>query len=421
MLEARIPRSYPPTSLRDSTRVAASNPAVWRDILIENRAQLLPRIDRLQAELSGLAGQPAERRRGRAAGAAGTRAQHPPPGRQMNPGPARLALVALAAACAPLPPPSPAAPAAPRPAPGDALLALVPAPARRCWRWTWPACAPPPGPSRCWPGWPNAKRPARAARARGASTRWRTSTPGCSPGWAVPPPAWARWNWRAADSSASACWRRSLPGGRNPARRRSPACRARPTPRQALALLDARTLAFGPPALVRAAAARGDAGGTAHHPWLASVRGALDDEAGQGGRLAVVELAFVVQPDAGNELAEVLGNAVGAPPGTVGGRLLLDRQARGVLVGVTSQAPGRAVAGRAPPARTSGRCQSASRSGRWRWRPCCAGRPPPLEAPAWCWNWRSPRTNAPSSRTSWPPSRPCWPAPRSRSDAQPAP
>jgi prephenate dehydrogenase len=54
MLEARIPRSYPPTSLRDSTRVAASNPAVWRDILIENRAQLLPRIDRLQAELAAL-------------------------------------------------------------------------------------------------------------------------------------------------------------------------------------------------------------------------------------------------------------------------------------------------------------------------------------------------------------------------------
>ena len=54
MLEARIPRSYPPTSLRDSTRVAASSPAVWRDILIQNRAQLLPRIDRLQAELATL-------------------------------------------------------------------------------------------------------------------------------------------------------------------------------------------------------------------------------------------------------------------------------------------------------------------------------------------------------------------------------
>jgi prephenate dehydrogenase len=54
MLEARIPRSYPPTSLRDSTRVAASNPAVWRDILIQNRAQLLPRIERLQAELDAL-------------------------------------------------------------------------------------------------------------------------------------------------------------------------------------------------------------------------------------------------------------------------------------------------------------------------------------------------------------------------------
>lgn len=54
MLELRIPRSYPPTSLRDSTRVAASNPAVWRDILIQNRAHLLPRIDRLKVELGAL-------------------------------------------------------------------------------------------------------------------------------------------------------------------------------------------------------------------------------------------------------------------------------------------------------------------------------------------------------------------------------
>jgi prephenate dehydrogenase len=54
MLVARIPPSYPPTSLRDSTRVAASNPAVWRDILLENRAHLLPLIDQLQQQLAQL-------------------------------------------------------------------------------------------------------------------------------------------------------------------------------------------------------------------------------------------------------------------------------------------------------------------------------------------------------------------------------
>jgi prephenate dehydrogenase len=54
MLEARIPRSYPPTSLRDSTRVAASNPAVWRDILLGNAGPLVPLVDRLLAELGAL-------------------------------------------------------------------------------------------------------------------------------------------------------------------------------------------------------------------------------------------------------------------------------------------------------------------------------------------------------------------------------
>jgi prephenate dehydrogenase len=54
MLVARIPPSYPPTSLRDSTRVAASNPAVWRDIMLENRAHLLPLVRRLEAEVAGL-------------------------------------------------------------------------------------------------------------------------------------------------------------------------------------------------------------------------------------------------------------------------------------------------------------------------------------------------------------------------------
>ncbi|HEY0707211.1 MAG TPA: prephenate dehydrogenase, partial [Polyangia bacterium] len=54
MLVERTPPSYPPTSLRDSSRVAASNPAVWRDILLENRRQLLPRIRQMEASLVAL-------------------------------------------------------------------------------------------------------------------------------------------------------------------------------------------------------------------------------------------------------------------------------------------------------------------------------------------------------------------------------
>lgn len=54
MLSARIPPSFPPTSLRDTTRVAASNPAVWRDILLENRGYLLPLVRGLEARLGDL-------------------------------------------------------------------------------------------------------------------------------------------------------------------------------------------------------------------------------------------------------------------------------------------------------------------------------------------------------------------------------
>jgi prephenate dehydrogenase len=54
MLVARIPASYPPTSLRDSTRVAASNPAVWRDIMLANGHHLLPLVRRLEARLGEL-------------------------------------------------------------------------------------------------------------------------------------------------------------------------------------------------------------------------------------------------------------------------------------------------------------------------------------------------------------------------------
>ena len=37
----------PTSSLRDTTRVAASSPAMWRDILLDNRAEVLPLIDAL--------------------------------------------------------------------------------------------------------------------------------------------------------------------------------------------------------------------------------------------------------------------------------------------------------------------------------------------------------------------------------------
>lgn len=54
LLVSRGPAAYPPTSLRDSTRVAASNPAVWRDILLENRGHLLPLVRDLEARVSDL-------------------------------------------------------------------------------------------------------------------------------------------------------------------------------------------------------------------------------------------------------------------------------------------------------------------------------------------------------------------------------
>jgi len=39
---------------RDSTRIAASNPDLWRDILIDNRDQLVPLIEKLAANLEAL-------------------------------------------------------------------------------------------------------------------------------------------------------------------------------------------------------------------------------------------------------------------------------------------------------------------------------------------------------------------------------
>jgi prephenate dehydrogenase len=44
----------PTSSLRDTTRVAASSPAMWRDILLDNRDEVLPLVTMLQAELEAL-------------------------------------------------------------------------------------------------------------------------------------------------------------------------------------------------------------------------------------------------------------------------------------------------------------------------------------------------------------------------------
>jgi len=40
-------RRLPTSSLRDTTRVAASSPAMWRDIFLDNRSEVLPLIDAL--------------------------------------------------------------------------------------------------------------------------------------------------------------------------------------------------------------------------------------------------------------------------------------------------------------------------------------------------------------------------------------
>jgi prephenate dehydrogenase len=47
-------RALGTTSLRDTTRIAASSPAMWRDIFLDNRAEMLPLIDRLVAAIAEL-------------------------------------------------------------------------------------------------------------------------------------------------------------------------------------------------------------------------------------------------------------------------------------------------------------------------------------------------------------------------------
>ena len=47
-------RSLATTSLRDTTRIAASGPAMWRDIFVDNRAVMLPLIEALKQQLEDL-------------------------------------------------------------------------------------------------------------------------------------------------------------------------------------------------------------------------------------------------------------------------------------------------------------------------------------------------------------------------------
>jgi prephenate dehydrogenase len=44
----------PTSSLRDTTRVAASSPAMWRDILVDNQAELVPLVEKMAARLEAL-------------------------------------------------------------------------------------------------------------------------------------------------------------------------------------------------------------------------------------------------------------------------------------------------------------------------------------------------------------------------------
>lgn len=44
----------PTSSLRDTTRVAASSPAMWRDILVDNKAEVVPLVEKLAARIEAL-------------------------------------------------------------------------------------------------------------------------------------------------------------------------------------------------------------------------------------------------------------------------------------------------------------------------------------------------------------------------------
>jgi prephenate dehydrogenase len=51
-LEATTTAASPTTSLRDTTRIAASGPEVWRDILLANAAHVLPLIQELETRVA---------------------------------------------------------------------------------------------------------------------------------------------------------------------------------------------------------------------------------------------------------------------------------------------------------------------------------------------------------------------------------
>ena len=47
-------RRLPTSSLRDTTRVAASSPAMWRDIFLDNRAEVLPLVEALARQIEAI-------------------------------------------------------------------------------------------------------------------------------------------------------------------------------------------------------------------------------------------------------------------------------------------------------------------------------------------------------------------------------
>lgn len=54
LLDATTREGVPTTSLRDTTRIAASSPPVWRDIFLANAKNLLPLIDALEAHVRAI-------------------------------------------------------------------------------------------------------------------------------------------------------------------------------------------------------------------------------------------------------------------------------------------------------------------------------------------------------------------------------
>jgi prephenate dehydrogenase len=51
---SEVLRTLTTTSLRDTTRIAASSATMWRDIFLDNRAEMLPLIDGLLAAVGEL-------------------------------------------------------------------------------------------------------------------------------------------------------------------------------------------------------------------------------------------------------------------------------------------------------------------------------------------------------------------------------